>query len=70
MWEHKNFKHIRLAHKIIYLSKEVFDIGRLRMIYGNHIYISKIKKLKKLYQFYDEYNQRFLFNGIKPVEEL
>ena len=73
LWEHKNFKHIRLAHKDIFISlKKFFDIGRLRMIYGNHnIYLRDKKYVKKnYYQFYDEYNQKRvpLFNGIKPVE--
>src|SRR5690554_3747265 len=37
LWEHKNFNHIRLAHKDIFIAiKKFYDKGRLRMIYGNH----------------------------------
>ncbi|HHT88409.1 MAG TPA: serine/threonine protein phosphatase [Clostridiales bacterium] len=75
LWEHKNFKHIRLAHKDIFIVlKKYFDSDKLRMIYGNHnIYLKDKKYVKKhYYQFYDEYNQQRvdLFNGIVPIEAL
>lgn len=75
LWEHKNFNHIRLAHKDIFIAiKKFYDKGRLRMIYGNHnIYLRDKKYVEKnLYQFYDEYNQKRvdLFHGIEPMEAL
>jgi len=75
LWEHKNFKHIRLAHKDVFIAmKKFFDGGRLRLIYGNHnIFLKNMDYVREnYYQFYDEYAQRKvdLFNGIKPVEAL
>lgn len=75
LWEHKNFKHIRLAHKDIFIVlKKFFDKGRLRMIYGNHnIFLKNKKYVYKNYNyFYDEYNQKKvdLFPGIEPIEAL
>lgn len=75
LWEHKNFKHIRLAHKDVFIAmKKFFDSGRLRLIYGNHnIFLKNMDYVREnYYQFYDEYAQRKvdLFNGIKPVEAL
>lgn len=75
LWEHKNFKHIRLAHKDVFVVlKKFFDAGRLRMIYGNHnIYLKDKNYVRKNYfQFYDEYNQKKvdLFYGIEPIEAL
>lgn len=75
LWEHKKFKHIRLAHKDIFIViKKFFDEGRLRMIYGNHNIYLKDKKYvsKNYYVFYDEYNQKRvdLFPGIEPFEAL
>lgn len=75
LWEHKNFKHIRLAHKDVFLAlKKFYDDGRLRMIYGNHnIFLKNLDYVQKnYYQFYDEYGQKRvdLFKGIKPVEAI
>lgn len=75
LWEHKSFKHIRLAHKDVFIGlKKFFDKGRLRMIYGNHNNHLKNKKYveNNYYQFYDEYNQKRvdLFRGIEPMEAL
>lgn len=75
LWEHKNFKHIRIAHKDIFIAlKKFFDKDRLRMIYGNHnIFLRDQKYVEKnYYQFYDEYNQKRvdLFHNIKPIEAL
>ena len=75
LWEHKNFKHIRVAHKDIFIAlKKFFDAGRLRILYGNHNIFLKSKKYvrKNYYQFYDEYNQKRvdLFHGIEPIEAL
>lgn len=75
LWEHKNFKHIRLAHKDVFIVlKNFFDKGRLRMIYGNHNNHLRSKRYveNNYHQFYDEYNQKRvdLFNGIEPIEAL
>ncbi len=75
LWEHKNFKHIRLAHSDIFkVLKKFFDAGRLIMLYGNHnIYLRDMNYVKNnLYQFYDEYNQTKvdLLKGITPIESL
>jgi UDP-2,3-diacylglucosamine pyrophosphatase LpxH len=75
LWEHRNFKHIRVAHKDIFIAlKKFFDAGRLRMLYGNHNIFLKSKKYvcNNYYQFYDEYNQKRvdLFHGIEPIEAL
>lgn len=75
LWEHKNFRHIRLAHKDVFIAlKKFFDAGRLRMIYGNHnIFLKDPDYVRKnYYQFYDEYEQKNvdLFNGIEPMEAL
>lgn len=75
LWEHKNFKHIRLAHKDIFIAlKKFFDAGRLRILYGNHNIYLKNKDFvrKNYYQFYDEYEQKKvdLFSGIEPKEAL
>ncbi|NLL73787.1 MAG: serine/threonine protein phosphatase [Clostridiales bacterium] len=75
LWEHKKFKHIRLAHKDIFIViKKFFDDGKLRMLYGNHNIFLKNKNYVRdnYYEFYDEYNQKRveLFHGIKPAEAL
>lgn len=75
LWEHKKFKHIRLAHKDIFIVlKKFFDDGKLRMLYGNHNIFMKNKDYVRdnYYEFYDEYNQKRveLFHGIKPEEAL
>lgn len=75
LWEHKNFKHIRLAHKDVFIAlKKFFDKGTLRMLYGNHNIFLKDKKFVRnnYYQFYDEYNQKRveMFNGLEPIEAL
>lgn len=75
LWEHKNFKHIRLAHKDVFIVlKKFFDKGNLRILYGNHNIYLKNKKYvhNNYYQFYDEYNQKRvdLFQGIEPKEAL
>ncbi|MBH1940806.1 serine/threonine protein phosphatase [Mobilitalea sibirica] len=75
LWEHPHFKHIRLAHKDIFIAlKKFFDDNRLIMLYGNHnIYLkSKDFVRENYYSFYDEYNQKRveLFKGICPLEAL
>ncbi len=75
LWEHKNFKHIRLAHNDIFkVIKKFFDAGRFIMLYGNHNIYLKDKDFVRdnLYQFYDEYNQTKveLLKGINPIEAL
>ncbi len=73
LWEHRKFKHIRLAHSDVFkVVKKFFDAGRLIMLYGNHNIYLKDKKYVRdnLYQFYDEYNQVRvdLLPGITPME--
>ena len=54
LWEHKNFKHIRLAHKDVFIAmKKFFDGGRLRLIYGNHnIFLKNMDYVREnYYQF-------------------
>ena len=73
LWEHSNFKNIRLAHDEVYsLLKKFFDANRLIMLYGNHNicfkYMNFVKK--NYYKFYDDYNEEEieLFPGITPYE--
>jgi UDP-2,3-diacylglucosamine pyrophosphatase LpxH len=73
LWEHCNFKHIRLAHDEVYsLLKEFFDSNRLIMLYGNHNICLKYRNFveKNYYKFYDDYNgeEVELFPGITPYE--
>lgn len=75
LWEHKKFKHIRLAHKDIFIVlKKFYDNGRLRIIYGNHNIFLKNKDYVKdnYFEFYDEYNQKRvdLFQSVKPIQGL
>lgn len=75
LWEHRKFKHIRLAHSDIFIIiKKFYDADRFIMLYGNHNIYFKYKYFVKdnLYQFYDEYNQIKveLLEGIKPIESL
>lgn len=69
LWEHSNFKHIRLAHDEIYTQlKKFFDEDRLIMLYGNHNIQLKYPDFveKNYYKFYDDYNEEEieLFQGI------
>jgi UDP-2,3-diacylglucosamine pyrophosphatase LpxH len=73
LWEHSNFKHIRLAHDEVYtLIKKYFDDNRFIMLYGNHNIHLKYKDFveKNFYKFYDEYNEEEieLFPGLTPYE--
>ncbi|MDT8715355.1 metallophosphoesterase family protein [Clostridium sp. 19966] len=73
LWEHSNFKHIRLAHDEVYsLLKKFFDDNRLTMLYGNHNIHLKYRDFVKrnYYKFYDDYNEEEveLFPGITPYE--
>lgn len=75
LWEHREFKHIRLAHSDIFkVIKKFYDSGRLIMLYGNHNIYLKYKSYVKnnFYQFYDEYNQIRveLLKGLTPIEAL
>lgn len=75
LWEYPTFKHIRLAHKDVFLVlKKFFDAKRLTILYGNHnIYLkSKIYVRDNYFTFYDEYNQERvkLFHGLLPHEAL
>lgn len=75
LWEHKEFKHIRLAHSDVFeVMKKFYLDNRFIMIYGNHdIYLkNKFYVEKYLYSFYDEYTQDIheLFKGIRPQESL
>lgn len=73
LWEHSNFKHIRLAHDEVYsLLKRFYDSNRLIMLYGNHNICLKYKSFieKNYYKFYDDYNEEEieLFPGITMHE--
>lgn len=60
LWEHSNFKHIRLAHDDVYsILKKFFNSDRLIMLYGNHNIQLKYKNFveKNYYKFYDDYNE-------------
>ena len=75
LWEHKNFRHIRIAHTDVFLViKKFFDQGRFIMLYGNHNIYLKDKKFveKNLYEFYDEYKQTRvdMFRNIQPQEAI
>ena len=75
LWEHSDFKNIRLAHSDIFLRmKSFFDEERLVFLYGNHnIYLkSKTYVKDNYYNYYDEYSQdtHQLFPGITPCEAL
>ena len=61
LWEHPKFKHIRLAHKDIFIAmKKFYDKDKLIILYGNHNIYLKSKKYVEdnLYTFYDEYEQK------------
>lgn len=69
LWEHSNFKHIRLAHDEVYtLLKKFYDANKLIMLYGNHNICLKYKSFieKNYYKFYDDYNEEEieLFPGL------
>lgn len=73
LWEHSNFKHIRLAHDEVYsLLKKFYDSNRLIMLYGNHNICLKYSDFveNNYYKFYDDYNEEEveLFPGIKLHE--
>lgn len=73
LWEHSNFKHIRLAHDEVYTQlKKFFDDDRLIMLYGNHNIQLKYPDFveKNYYKFYDDYNEEDieLFPGITIYE--
>lgn len=75
LWEYPKFKHIRLAHKDIFIVlKKFFDAGRFIMLYGNHNIYLKNKDFvsENYFSFYDEYNQERveLFKGLTPHEAL
>lgn len=75
LWEHKNFKHIRLAHSDVFkVIKKFHDAGRLIMLFGNHnIYLKCPEFVENNYfNFYDEYNQIRveMLQGVNPVEAL
>ncbi len=75
LWEHKKFKHIRLAHNDIFMViKKFFIADRFIMLYGNHNIYLKDKDYVRdnLYHYYDEYNQTKveLLMGIHPLESL
>lgn len=75
LWEYSEFKHIRLAHKDIFIAlRKLFADNRLIMIYGNHNIFLRDKNYmrKNYYRYYDEYNQELcdLFTSMKPEEAL
>jgi UDP-2,3-diacylglucosamine pyrophosphatase LpxH len=75
LWEYPEFKHIRLAHRDIFVVlKRFYDENRFFLLYGNHnIYLKSPQYVKEHYfHFYDEYNQETieLFKDIVPQEAL
>lgn len=75
LWEHGEFRHIRLAHSDIFEAMKKFYLDkRLIMLYGNHnIFLRSKRYVKKnFYHYYDEYTQDIhdLFKGIRPYESL
>lgn len=75
LWEHSNFKHIRLAHDDVYsILKKFFNSDRLIMLYGNHNIQLKYKNFveKNYYKFYDDYNEEEieLFPNIQVHESV
>lgn len=73
LWEHKEFRHIRIAHTDVFTAmKKFYDDDRMIMIYGNHN--MKLRDLdyvaKNYYYYYDEYEEKNveLFKGLVPVE--
>lgn len=75
LWEHREFRHIRLAHSDVFEAMKKFYLDkRLIMLYGNHnIFLRNKRYVKKnLYYYYDEYTQDIhnLFKGITPYESL
>lgn len=60
LWEHRKFKHLRLAHNDIYsLIKKYYDKNRFIMLYGNHNMHFKYDYFvrKNLDYYYDEYEE-------------
>lgn len=75
LWEHRKFKHLRLAHSdIYYLMKKFYDRDRFIMLYGNHNMHFKYDYYVRnhLDYYYDEYNEeeRELFKGIDVHEAI
>lgn len=75
LWEHKQFKHIRFAHKDMFSTLNKFFLdNRLIMLYGNHnIFLRNTEYLKNnYYTCFDEYTQSVcdLFPGIIIHEAL
>lgn len=75
LWEHGEFRHIRLAHSDVFEVMKNFHVDkRLILLYGNHniFYRNKTYVKNNLYYFYDEYtqDQHELFKGIEPKESL
>lgn len=75
LWEHKEFRHIRIAHSDVFTTmKKFYDDHRMIMIYGNHN--MKLRDpdyvAKNYYYYYDEYEEKNteLFPRLKPVEAL
>lgn len=73
LWEHKVFRHIKIAHTDVFTTmKKFYDDNRMIMIYGNHN--MKLKDLnyvaENYYYYYDEYKEKKmeLFKGLVPVE--
>lgn len=75
LWEHKKFKHIRLAHSDVFMClKKFFDKDRLFFLYGNHNMILKKESFvrRNLFYFFDEYKESIddLFRNIEVYEGL
>lgn len=73
LWEHKEFKHIRIAHSDVFAAmKKLYDENRMIMIYGNHNIELRNREYvaANYYHYYDEYKEEMvdLFPGLIPVE--
>lgn len=75
LWEHKEFRHIRIAHTDVFTTmKKFYDDNRMIMLYGNHNMRLRNQDYvaKNYYYYYDEYKEKNveLFQGLVPVEAL
>lgn len=75
LWEHKNFEHIRNGHFSIFNKlKEIYDDGRMLMIFGNHNMEMKDPQWvkKNMYEVYDDYLEEKtpLFPGLEVYEAI
>lgn len=75
LWEHKVFRHIRIAHTDVFTTmKKFYDEGRMIMLYGNHNMRLRDPEYvaANYYYYYDEYKEKMmeLFRGMIPLEAI